>query len=80
MSVKYITVSIYELDTKYLAKVVDGYEPSIEDRALIYSIKRDVYFTSSTPPQKWYEDVVCHTQDEFIQTIEQYNLLKLLNQ
>ena len=78
MSVKYVTVSIYELDTKYLAKVVDTYKASIRNRTLVYSIKHNTYFTSSTPPHTWYENVICHTQDEFMQTVEQHKLLKLL--
>ena len=80
MSVKYISINIHSLSSEYLSKVLNNYELELNDVTLVYNIKDDRYFVSKSPPQVWSEEFICIKQDEFIQTVEQYRLLKLLNQ
>lgn len=80
MSIKYISINIYSLSSDYIAKVLNNYELEPNDITLVYDIVNDRYFVAKSPPQVWSEEFICIKQDEFIQTVEQYKLLKLLNQ
>ena len=79
MTIKFISIFISELSTEYIAKVLNNYKLKPADVVLVYNVDDDSYFISRAPPQVWSVEVICSKQDEFIQTIEQHKLLKLLD-
>lgn len=73
----YITIDIKAVTNEYLAKVRPDYEIEPKARSLLYKISDDIYYISLYPPEVW-EELTCKTQEEFIETIEQYKLMRLL--
>lgn len=80
MSIRYISIPVSEISSEYLAKVLNNYKLEPNDGSLVYVIEDDRYFMSRSPPQVWAAELIRTNQNEFIKTIEQYKLLKLLNQ
>ena len=73
----YIAIDIEAVTNEYLAKVLPDYEIEPKDKSLIYSLKDDNYYTSVYPPVVW-QELICKTQEEFINTIVQYKLERIL--
>ena len=77
MKLKYITIDVTALTDEFIAKLLYGYEVEPEDRTLVYKLSNDDYFISTYTTEQW-EHLTCKTQEEFIETIEQYKLMRLL--
>lgn len=81
MTVTYISVDLPNVSTEFLSEVLGPFRVSKPHRALMYSLKDDVYFLSTVPNRQVQEidiELACDTQDEFIQSIKEQKLLKLL--
>ena len=77
MTYDYITIDIKAVTNEYLAKVSPIYGKHPKDRSLIYRLEDDNYHTSLYPPEVW-KELICETQEEFINTIAQHKLERLL--
>ena len=77
MTYDYITIDIKAVTNEYLAKVRPDYEIEPKARSLLYKISDDIYYISMYPTDVWNE-LTCETQEEFINTVAQHKLEKIL--
>ena len=77
MTYDYITIDIKAVTNEYLAKVRPDYEIEPKARSLLYKISDDIYYISLYPTDVWNE-LTCETQEEFIDTIAQHKLERIL--
>ena len=77
MKLKYITIDIRAVTDEFVAKVILNYEIEPEDRSLIYKLSNGDYFISTYTTEQW-EHLTCKTQEQFIETIEQHKLMRML--
>ena len=77
MKLKYITIDVMALTDEFIAKVIPNYEIGPGDRTLIYKLSNGDYLISTYTTEQW-GHLTCKTQEEFIETIEQYKLLRML--
>lgn len=77
MKLKYITIDVTALTDEFIAKLLYGYEVEPEDRTLVYKLSNDDYFISTYTTEQW-EHLTCKTQEQFIETIEQHKLMRML--
>lgn len=77
MTYDYITIDIKAVTNEYLAKVRPDYEIEPKARSLLYKISDDIYYISMYPTDVWNE-LTCETQEEFIDTIAQHKLERIL--
>ena len=73
----YIAIDIRAVTNKYLAKVRPDYEIHKKDRTLLYKISDDIYYISLYSTQIW-DALTCETQEEFINTVAQHKLERIL--
>lgn len=83
MTVTYISVDLPNVSTEFLSEVLGPFRINETHRALVYNLKDDVYFLSlSTVPNIQVMEIdielACDTQDDFIQSVKEHKLLKLL--
>ena len=74
---EYITIDIKAVTNEHLEKVHPNYGIGPKNRSLIYRLKDDTYYISNYPTEVWAE-LTCKTQEEFIETIEQHKLMRML--
>ena len=77
MTYDYITIDIKAVTNEYLAKVRPDYEIEPKDKSLIYRLEDGNYYTSGYPTAVW-QELICETQEEFINTIAQHKLERIL--
>ena len=77
MTYDYITIDIKAVTNEYLAKVRPEYGIEPKAHSLLYKISNDIYYTSFYPPTVW-KELICETQEEFINTIAQHKLERIL--
>lgn len=77
MTYDYITIDIKAVTNEYLVKVRPDYEIEPKARSLLYKISDDIYYISLYPTDVWNE-LTCETQEEFIDTIAQHKLERIL--
>ena len=77
MIYNYIVIDIKAVTNKYLAKIRPDYEIEPKDKSLIYGLEEGNYYTSVYPPDVW-QELICETQEEFINTIAQHKLERIL--
>ena len=77
MTYDYITIDIKAVTNEYLAKVRPDYEIEPKVRSLLYKISDDIYYISLYPPEVW-KELTCETQEEFINTVAQHKLERIL--
>ena len=77
MIYNYIVIDIKAVTNEYLTKVCPEYGIEPKDRSLIYSLKDGNYYHSSYPTDVWNE-LTCETQEEFINTVAQHKLERIL--
>ena len=77
MTYDYITIDIKAVTNEYLAKVRPDYEIEPKDKSLLYRLEDDIYYISLFPPEEW-QELICETQEEFINAIAQHKLESLL--
>lgn len=77
MTYDYITIDIKAVTNEYLAKVCPEYGIEPKARLLLYKISDDIYYISLYPPEVW-KELICKTQEEFINTVAQHKLERIL--
>ena len=77
MTYDYITIDIRAVTNEYLAKILPNYGEHLEDKSLIYRLEDGNYYTSGYPTAVW-QELICETQEEFINTIAQHKLERIL--
>lgn len=77
MTYDYITIDIKAVTNEYLAKVRPDYEIEPKARSLLYKISDDIYYISLYSTDIWNE-LTCKTQEEFINTVAEHKLEKIL--
>ena len=77
MTFDYITIDIKAVTNEYLAKVRPNYGKHPKDKSLIYRLEDGNYYTSIYPTDVW-DELTCKTQEEFIDTVAQYKLERIL--
>ena len=73
----YITIDIKAVTNEYLVKIRPDYEIEPKARSLLYKISDDIYYISLYPTDVWNE-LTCKTQEEFINTVAQHKLERIL--
>lgn len=82
MTIKYISIDIPNVSKEFISTVLSHYKITKYNRSLVYYVENDIYFLSSIPNESVEGDTIqlaCDTQEEFIQKIQEYKLLKLLD-
>ena len=77
MMYDYITIDIKAVTNEYLVKIRPDYEIEPKARSLLYKISDDIYYISLYPTDVWNE-LTCKTQEEFINTVAQHKLERIL--
>lgn len=77
MKLKYITIDVRAVTDEFIAKLLYGYEVEPEDCTLVYKLSNGDYFISTYTTEQW-EHLTCKTQEQFIETIEQHKLMRML--
>ena len=75
----YISISLELVSPDYLSKVTKPINNKLH-QSLVYWVDDDIYFLSGSIGKSTERKIVCNSQEEFIQKVEQIKLLKLLNQ
>ena len=78
MRLMYISISLELVNSDYLSKVTKPTTNKLH-QSLVYGVDDDIYFLSVAIGKSTERETVCNSQEEFIQNVEQYKLLKLLN-
>lgn len=81
MTIQYISIDISSVPKEFISTVISHYKTAKYNRSLVYYVKDDIYFLSSIPNESVEEATIqlaCDTQEEFIQKVQEYKLLKLL--
>lgn len=79
MKLMYISISLELVSPDYLSKVTKPTNNKL-NQSLVYGVDDDIYFLSVAIGKSTEREIVCNSQEEFIQKVEQTKLLKLLNQ
>ena len=77
MTYDYITIDIKAVTNEYLAKVCPDYEIEPKARSLLYKISDDIYHISLYPTEVW-QELICKTQEEFINKVAEHKLERIL--
>ena len=77
MTYDYITIDIKAVTNEYLAKVRPDYEIEPKARSLLYKLEDSNYYISMYPTDVW-QELICETQEEFINTVAQHKLERIL--
>ena len=78
MSIDFISIYLDKVNPENIPQLCKP--KSNEEIILSYIIRTNSFMTFEEPYYKPWKEMFCETEDEFKQTIEQYRLLKLLNQ
>lgn len=79
MKLMYIHISLELVSPDYLSKVTKPTTSKLH-QSLVYGVDGAIYFLSVAIDKSTERGIVCNSQEEFIQKVEQIKLLKLLNQ
>ena len=77
MTYDYITIDIKAVTNEYLAKVCPEYGIEPKARSLLYKISDDIYYISLYPTDVW-QELICETQEEFINIVVEHRLERIL--
>ena len=73
----YIAVDIKAVTNDYLVKIRPDYEMHKRHLTLLYKISLDAYYISLYSTKVW-DALICETQEEFINTVAQHKLERIL--
>ena len=77
MKLMFISVKLELVNEYYLTKLRKPVTNKLS-QSLVYGIDDDVYFISDSVGESTEREIVCNSQEEFMQKVEQVKLLKLL--
>ena len=81
MTIRYISIDIHKVSKEFLSEKININNLTKAIHALVYGTEDDIYFLSSLSSEQMASvdiEFICNTQEEFIETIEQYKLMRML--
>lgn len=81
MTIQFISIDTHKVSKEFLTRKIDINKLTKSSRSFVYAIEDDIYFLSPIPTIQMTvsnKEFICKTQEEFIQKVAEYKLMKLL--